>query len=112
MKNLIENPNPENRLLLYTIALEILKNSEPGSVGLCHCLRDGVYKLYFLNSDHTPWDPFHYLASSYPEIYRHKPTPGVFTDRTSAYWFENDELGHNRRIQVLEQAIEEVKSLI
>lgn len=105
---------------VYRIALEFFKdrNSSKKLPFLCRCLTFAVSEMEF-NIDNEEEKPSILSMSKaiqeiepiwyfFPEILKHKPQNiSLTTKYNSGYWFKKNEEGQQKRLAILEQAIQE-----
>lgn len=101
-----------NRIYVRTLKLlkHDLKNEEIHRTGLCCHLKDAMYDVDSFY--YSTVDPYLELKKSveesqFPEIVKHRPE----SFEIMSYWFRRNDEGIQKRIQIVEQAIEETKKI-
>jgi len=96
---------------IYCTALAMYKaNSNKvywSSWGLCEAIERALKSIYGYSYfvQYSPY--YHDMIEFYPEIAKHKPLNNY---KDGSYWFEvNCEDGYDKRVTILEQAIEKTK---
>jgi hypothetical protein len=89
----------EKRLRIYRIVRGRLKSDIHLNLqfGLCYHLRYASKKIIGAK----------FYIEDFPELIKHKPN-----DSTGVHWFNLDEYGHKKRLEIVEQAIDELTEKI
>lgn len=99
-----------NRIYVRTLELlkHDLKNEDIHRTGLCCYLKDAMYdvgSVYYSTVDTYVELGKSVEESQFPEIVKHRPE----SFEVRGYWFRKNDEGIQKRIQIVEQAIEETK---
>jgi hypothetical protein len=106
----------EEKLELYIGALDFLRGLDESYVGLCRAMKVAVERFtvkYALIHAMQFYDNHLMIYSPFPELLVFKPVSLVFSNGVpnGPFWFPLDEEGQNKRVEILELIIKNLKNV-